>query len=201
MKHISRFLFSILLIAIMQLSVSGQEADTTKVVEPQPEQVQPKQEKPKKEKTKLSEKIYFGGNIGLSFGSYTRVGIYPLIAYKFTPKLSGGVKVSYEYISDGRYNETYTSSNYGYSFFARYRIVPPLYVHIEYEQMSYELYSLNGESNREWIPFLYAGAGYSKRLGGNSWLNVQVLFDLLQDERSPYKAWDPFISVGVGVGF
>ena len=151
-----------------------------------------------KSKKNIAEKIYFGGNIGLSFGSYTMVGIYPIVGYKLTPKLSTGVKATYQYISDSRYTPTYTSSNYGGSVFARYRIIPILYAHIEYESINYDLYY---SSSRVWVPFLYVGGGLSKTMGGNVWLNIQVLFDVLQDSQSPYSQWDPFFSMGVGVGF
>ncbi len=151
-------------------------------------------------KTK-SNKIYYGGNIGLSFGSYTKIGVYPLIGYKLTPKLSSGLKIGYEYISDTRYSTKYTTSNYGGSLFLRYRIVPQLYAHIEYETLNYELYTATGSSSREWVPFLYVGGGYSQPMGNNVWLNAQVLFDVLQNSNSPYKAWSPFFSVGIGVGF
>jgi hypothetical protein len=205
MKNFTKLLSIIFLVGIFQFQLFAQEVDTTKVANPETatpvEQEEVKQEKPPKQKSSFASKLYYGGNIGLSFGNYTMIGVYPLVGYKLTPKLSVGVKIAYEYISDTRYEQTYTTSNYGWSLFARYRIVPPLYVHIEYAQMSYELYSADGTSNREWIPFLFAGAGYSKSVGGKAWVNVQVLFDLLQDENSPYKNWEPFFSVGVGVGF
>ena len=153
------------------------------------------------QKTPLSEKIYYGGNIGLSFGSYTMIGIYPLIAYKMTPKLSIGAKIAYEYIQDKRYSETYSTSNYGASIFTRYRVLRPLYLHVEFAGLNYELYDILGESNREWIPFLFVGAGYSQPIGKNTWLNVQILFDVLQNEKSPYENWTPFYNVGIGVGF
>ena len=44
-------------------------------------------------------KLYYGGYMSLSFGSYTVIGISPLVGYKFTPKLSSGVQLSYEYSS------------------------------------------------------------------------------------------------------
>jgi len=154
-----------------------------------------------KPKPEMGQQIYYGGNLGLTVGSYTRIGIYPLVGYKITPKLSAGVKIAYEYIRDNRYNTTYETSNYGGSIFSRYRIIPSLYAHIEYAQLNYELYNALGESQREWIPFFFVGAGYSKRLSPNAWLNLQVLFDVLQNESSPYGNWDPIFSVGVGVGF
>jgi hypothetical protein len=139
--------------------------------------------------------------LGFSFGNYTMIAVRPLIGYKVTPKLSAGLKFSYEYIQDKRYSETYTTSNYGVSVFSRYRIVPQLYVHAEYAAFNYELYNPLGESNREWVPFLFVGAGYSQPIGGNAWLNAQVLFDVLQSSKSPYNDWEPFYSIGVGVGF
>lgn len=124
-----------------------------------------------------------------------------MIAYKFTPKLSLGVKAAYEYVVDKRYASTYTSSNYGLSVFSRYRLIPALYFHIEYAQMNYQLYNAYGEAGRTWVPFLYVGGGYSKLIGKSTWLYFQVLFDVIQDSQSPYTEWSPFISIGVGKGF
>jgi hypothetical protein len=149
----------------------------------------------------LKNKLYFGGYINLSFGNYTVIGAEPLVGYKITPKLSAGVKLRYDYIKDKRYSTTYNTSNYGGSIFARYRIIPALYLHAEYAAYNYELYYASEESERKWIPFLFLGAGYSQRLGGNTWLNIQILFDVLHNSNSPYNRWEPFYSVGIGVGF
>ena len=178
------FMVSFLLLGAMSAQ------DSTRVDDPAPE--------PKPE---MGQRIYYGGNVGLTVGTYTRIGLYPMIGYKITPKFSAGVKNAYEYISDNRYSDVNKTSNYGGSIFLRYRLIPPLYVHVEYAQMNYELYNALGESEREWIPFLLVGGGYSQRLSPRTWLNMQVLFDVLQDERSPYSDWNPIFSVGVGVGF
>jgi hypothetical protein len=150
---------------------------------------------------KFTDKLYFGGNLGLSFGTYTMVGIYPIVGYKITPALSSGIKITYQYINDSRSNTTYTSSNYGGSVFARYRIITQIYAHIEYETINYELFDNTYNKYRDWIPFLYVGGGFSQSIGGNTWVNAQILFDVLQDSRSPYNEWEPFYSIGVGVGF
>ena len=184
---LTRFILPVLFLCLCQFS----QAQDTTAVEP----AKTKQSKP------LKDKIYFGGNIGLSFGSYTMIGVYPLIGYKFTPKLSAGIKLAYEYITDKRYSTNYTTSNYGGSIFTRYRLIPAVYLHAEYATLNYELYNAIGESNREWVPFLLVGVGYSQSVGGNVWVNAQVLFDVLQSSKSPYNDWEPFISVGEGVGF
>lgn len=154
-----------------------------------------------KPKPSFRERSYFGGNIGLSFGDYTLIGIYPLYGYKINPKLSVGTMVSYEYVNDKRYDPDFTSTTYGGSLFTRYRFIPQIYGHVEYAQMNYELYNAIGETDRVWVPFLYVGGGVSQPIGGNSWFNMQVLFDVIQDKNSPYKAGEPVFSVGFGIGF
>lgn len=153
------------------------------------------------ESGKAASRIYYGGYMNLSFGSYTVIGVEPMVGYKFTEKLSAGVKLRYDYIKDKRYIETYTTSNYGGSLFSRYRFIPQLYAHVEFASYSYELFYIDGSSEREWVPFLFVGGGYSQNLGGNVWLNAQILFDVLESSNSPYDSWEPFYSIGIGVGF
>lgn len=154
-----------------------------------------------KKKRSVKDKLYFGGYLNLSLGSYTMIGIEPMVGYKIIPRLSVGAKIRYDYIQDNRYAQTYTSSSYGASVFTRLLVLRGLYAHVEYAGYNYEYYNAFEESNREWIPFLLVGAGYTQRVGKRSSVIVQVLFDVLQNEKSPYKSWEPFYSVGIGVGF
>ena len=181
-------LTTLLCLLILGGSVLAQDSIQSDSPAPQPKQ-------------DIGQRIYYGGSIGLTFGSYTRIGVYPLVGYKITPKLSAGIKLGYEYIKDNRYATQYETSNYGASLFTRYRIIPQLYAHVEFAGLNYELYNPLGESQREWVPFLLVGGGYSQPVGPRTWLNVEVLFDVLQNEKSPYSAWTPIVSVGVGVGF
>lgn len=142
-------------------------------------------------------KIYYGGYLNLSFGTYTVIGVQPLVGYKFTPELSAGIQLTYEYSS---YDNS-SSSNYGGSLFSRYRILPQLYAHAEFSTINYELIYFTGETERTWVPFLFLGGGYSQPISENVWMNAQVLFDVLQNENSPYESWEPFFSIGFGVGF
>ena len=146
-------------------------------------------------------KIYYGGYVNMSFGDYTSIGAAPLIGYKVLPEFSVGTQLTYEYFNDKRYSHDYSSSNYGASIFTRYRIIPELYMHFEFSEMNYELYNSMGQSEREWVPFLFVGGGFSQPVAGNVWLNAQVLFDVIQDGSSPYDDWEPFYSIGVGIGF
>ena len=189
-------LFSMMLTAVAQETTRDTVSNITGTIQSNSQDTQLQKQKPP-----LKDKLYFGGYLNLSFGKYTVIGAEPMVGYKITPKLSAGVKIRYDYIKDKRYSTTYTTSNYGGSVFTRYRIIPALYLHAEYALYNYELFYAFEESERKWIPFLFLGAGYSQRLGGNTWLNLQILFDVLQNKNSPYNSWEPFYSVGVGVGF
>lgn len=146
-------------------------------------------------------RTYFGGTLGLTFGSYTSISIEPLVGYILNPKLSVGAKGIYEYVSDTRYSPNLTASNYGGSVFTRLRLGPAIYAHAEYAYVNYETQLLGGGSERNWVPFLYLGGGAVKPIGKGTSAFVEVLFDVLQDSHSPYAAGQPFVSVGVTKGF
>lgn len=159
---------------------------------------------------KSPSKIYYGGSLGFNFwGDTKRISVEPLIGYKITPQLSAGVKLRFEWISY-EYNflnekKDINTNNYGGSVFARYRVIPQLYLHAEYAYLSYEYaaptLSDSENTERNGIPFLLLGGGYTQRIGGNAWAYVEALWDVIQDEKSPYKSGEPFISVGAGIGF
>ncbi|HEU4929208.1 MAG TPA: hypothetical protein VFU38_05210 [Candidatus Krumholzibacteria bacterium] len=147
----------------------------------------------------LRDRVYFGGSVTLSFGDVTRIGVYPMIAYKFTPKLSVGTELGYEYLKYDDIDQS--ANNYGGSVFSRYRIIPQLYAHAEYQMVNYEIFTSPTTSDREWIPYLLFGGGLASRIGPNTWGYIEVLFDVLNDDHSPYDEGEPIISAGVGVGF
>ena len=152
-----------------------------------------------------SSKIYYGGGIGFNFlGDYFRISVEPMIGYKITPKFSAGVKLMYEYIKYSTTAET-KYNNFGGSIFSRYRVIPQFYIHVEYAYYSYQysakIFGSNYESERSWVPFLLLGGGYSQQIGRNSWIYAQALWDVINDDKSPYSASEPWISVGIGIGF
>lgn len=190
------FVLSVIIQA-QQDTIPAITKDTIPEVTPEPE---PEPAKEKKEKKPRSQKVFFGGAVGLSFGSYTRIAVYPQIGYRITPKLTAGIELGYIYISSTYYNQTQNYSNYGASIFTQYRILNPVYVHVEYAAYNYQLFYTDGSENREWVNFLFLGAGYIQKVGKATHIFAQVKFDVLQDENSPY-GWDPLLRVGATVGF
>jgi hypothetical protein len=179
---------------LLALPAAGQQLDSTARQQPVPAVKEAPPAEP------AQRKVFFGGTIGLSFGSYLRVSVQPLIGYNFSKMFSGGLKLGYEYISDSRYNPTVTWHNYGASVFGRLRFIPQAYLHAEFAFANYGAKTTNLESERVWVPFIYLGGGYYHPLSRSTALFVEVLFDVLQDEHSPYEAWQPMISIGVVAG-
>jgi hypothetical protein len=183
----------------MAQAAPASPADTTAVETTAPAPAAPAAPPPAKAAPSApNDRIFYGGTVTLGFGSTTRIGVFPMLGYKLTPKLSGGVELGYEYVS---YDGGESTHNYGASVFGNYRIGRGLYAHAEYQGVNYEIFTGPNSSDREWVPFLLVGGGFYKPVSPRTSLYVEVLFDVLQDERSPYDDWEPVVSVGVGVGF
>lgn len=154
---------------------------------------------PAPKQSSTQNRVYYGGSVSLAFSGAFRIGIYPMIGYKLSPKASLGAEVGYEYVNYD--NTDKSASNYGGSVFARYRVVPQAYGMAKFQAVSYEFFGITGDSSRETVPFLLLGGGVVQRVAPRTTAYAEVLFDVLQDESSPYESWEPFVNVGVGVGF
>jgi hypothetical protein len=154
--------------------------------------------KPASSKPPLRDRIYYGATVTAAFFGSTAIGIFPMIAYKVTPKASIGGEFGYQYVDF--HDSDQSTSSYGGSIFGRYRVVPRLYGMAEYRVVNYEIQSAR-ESSREWVPFFLVGGGLVQPAGRRTSVYAEVLWDVLQDDRSPYDAWEPQWSVGVAVGF
>lgn len=150
-------------------------------------------------RTSSQSPVYYGGSIGLGFGNGFRIGVFPLVGVRVTPQFSLGAQVGYEYANyEGPGRE---ASNYGGAVFARYRVIPQLYVHGEGRYVNYELFSSADASERQWVPFILLGGGFVQRVSARTSAYVEVLLDVLQDDSSPYDNWEPSVRVGMAVGF
>jgi hypothetical protein len=58
-----------------------------------------------------------------------------------------------------------------------------------------------GSTNRQWISFLYVGGGIRLPISKRASFNAELLWDVLQEDNSPYSTVEPFINVGIVAGF
>ena len=155
------------------------------------------------EKPKFWDRIYFGGNLGLSFGSNsTVVDVSPIVGYKITERLSVGFGVTYIYyhVKIPSINYSYETSIYGGDVFTRYFFFDNLFGHVEAGALNLDVpsqffpYTLK----REWIPNFLLGAGYRAQMGEHSSFMIMLLYDVIDDPNSPFQ--NPIFRVGFGFG-
>lgn len=185
------------LLALLLLSIAtGLHAqDTTDYVTKKP---------PAKERVPFKDRIWFGGGIGLNFGSVTAIQLDPLVGYYLDHdrKLSTGLGLSYWYYRDNRFSPAIEQNAYGYRVFTRYRVIEQAYLHAEFLHLNAErFFTRENAIERIWVPHLLLGAGYVQPLGSGSSIYFQILFEVLQDPNSVYLNQGPIISAGVGIGF
>jgi len=151
-------------------------------------------------KQSFKDKLYTGGNLGLTFGKYTNIIVSPMVGARLNERVNAGLGIEYQYTKDNTIDPAFTYNQYGGRLFAQYNVIPQLFAHVELAGMSMERYNLSREKERNFVPFLFVGGGYRQRISERSFVSFRVLFDVLQDQNSPYKAWDPVYSIGFGVG-
>lgn len=158
----------------------------------------------KKDTRSLKDRIWFGGGVGLNFGTFTSIQVEPLVGYKVDQegKFSVGTGFTYWYFSDNRFTPRAEFNAYGYRFFSRYRVIEQAYLHAEYLNLNAQRYDPLSEGvKRFWVPHLLLGGGYVQPLGANSSFTLQVLWEVLQDPNSVYRGQGPIFGGGVGFGF
>ena len=150
------------------------------------------------ERSDWKERIFTGGNLGLQFGNNTYINVSPVVGYRITNELSGGVGVSYVYrrFSSGSFSASFT--DYGGNIFARYNLFKGFFAMTQYEYLNFEL----NEGTRQGFTSVLAGGGISEPMGNNAALSFTVLYNLSyrEGEPSPYNSpW--VIGGGVTLGF
>lgn len=134
---------------------------------------------------KLKDRMYFGGGFGLGGGTgYFSLSLNPIVGYMITDKFSGGMGITYQYLSYTNYKPAVTVNQYGISPFLRYNF-DQLFAMAEYNLISTNYV---GSDKRYFVDRMLLGLGYSQPLGSRGGLNIVGLYDVL------YKANGPFAS-------
>jgi hypothetical protein len=155
------------------------------------------------------DRLFFGGNFGLMFGTVTNIEFSPLVGYYLTPRLAAGAGIRFEYFKDKGYYEPYQTTIYGGDLFTRYTIIRDLgeglniglntgvFTQAEWEVLSLEKeyfeppYTENG---RFTVHSILVGGGLIQPVGKRSAFMITVLYNLNETSRSPYS--NPVVRVG-----
>lgn len=163
----------------------------------------------------MSNRVFFGGGLGLQFGDVTLIDISPMVGYRITEKLAAGITLTYKYYEVKNYYPYYLnlpsadlkSNIYGGSLFSRYFLFENLFAQAEYEYLlySYDVYEQNNgvagysKSNETIdLPSFFLGGGYRQPIGGRTFFTITVLYNFSDSPYSPYS--NPIIRAGISVG-
>lgn len=162
------------------------------------------------DKPDFRERIFTGGGIGASFSSYYHyISISPLIGYRITSKLAGGLQLQYRY-TNYRQAPSYTTNDFGIAPFLRFSIFGPFFLHAEYEYLNYEYpVGINGNDvvkDRKGYDSFMAGGGFFQPIGRRAGFYLSALYNFsYKDPTSSYDYY-PYNSpvvlrVGITAGF
>jgi hypothetical protein len=137
----------------------------------------------------LSQRIFFGGNLGLQFGTITDIQISPVVGVWLLPRLAVALGPDYRYF---KYLSDRTSI-YGGKGYLQFVVVKDIstflpigastgiFLHLEDEVLSLESsYWKNPPvfSNRFYINTVLAGGGISQQIGRRSSIDLMLLWVL-----------------------
>ena len=169
------------------------------------------------EPKRFSDKLFYGGTLGLMVGDITRIDVLPIAGIWVIPQWSVGVGGRYGYLSQKGYymlggSQVYRSHIWGASGFTQ--ILPivnlsevtPIKVnggiifHGEYETLYIDQKMIDPfnttEAGKTWIHLYLAGVGYRQIVGRRAAVNILFLWDFSKSNYSPYTT-TPILRVNV----
>lgn len=144
-------------------------------------------------------RVFFGGNLGLSFGAYTYIELAPTIGYKFTPRFRAGIGPEYLFFKWREIN--YKSSIYGFRNFASFSILKDINEVINLNISDIFLYGENEVLNisvdtdsssavafeRGWYDLLLGGFGVRMPIGSSAGVSLLILWGLNPNAQILYS--------------
>ncbi len=138
----------------------------------------------------LKERLFFGGNVGLQFGTITDIQIAPVAGLWVLPRLAIAIGPDYHFFKYQRV-QTNIYGGKGYMEFVVFqninKFIPMgsntgIFIHVEDELLSLESAFWKEQntytSDRFYINTLLAGPGLSQQIGRRASLNIMCLWAL-----------------------
>jgi hypothetical protein len=146
----------------------------------------------------FKERLFFGGNFGLMFGTLTDIQVSPVVGYWVLPRVAVAAGPTYRYLK----NEFDRTSVYGGKAYVQLVVIQDLnsfipvgvhtgvFLHTEDELLSLKAnfwkYPLN-PPGRFYVNTVLAGGGISQQIGRRSSLNFMILWPLNDSNYDIYS--------------
>lgn len=159
------------------------------------------------EKGFKKENLFTGGSVTVSFfNGQTILGANPMLGYKLADWVDAGIVFNYVYSSTRdyiEYNDKLRETNFGPGVFTRLYPINFLFVQAQFEHNFNNITyrpapgSINYTTYKDKVDAssLLLGGGFAsgREPGSTTFFYISLLFDVLQNENSPYVkvAFDP----------
>jgi hypothetical protein len=154
-------------------------------------------QKVKEQTPPLRERMFFGGSLGLQFGTYTNIHVTPIVGLWVRPRIAIAAGPNFTYYKDPYYETTM----YGGNAYVQYVPVKDInnafpiglhmgiFIHLEDELLSLEsaVWDPQNPSDRFTVNTLLGGFGISQQLGSRSALNLMFLWTLTNSGYALYN--------------
>ncbi|GAB4454461.1 MAG: hypothetical protein OHK0036_18010 [Bacteroidia bacterium] len=194
-KFLQKYFF--IFVYVINYATSIAQTDSTYFQLPQN-----KKESKKQSSFQLSDKITFGGNFAFfTSNSSTFVDISPLIGYKLTNFILVGAGPVYNYYSEYQYGTRFTFDIYGVRAMGRIYFLESLFFQTGWDLLNRSIYLYNNnvlQKDRIWVQNIWIGGGVRYMIGSNAYMFTSILFNLNQNNYSPYP--NPYIQIGFITG-
>lgn len=145
----------------------------------------------------IRERMFFGGNFGLQFGTITDIQVAPIVGLWVLPRLAVALGPDYRFYK----YESEKTNIYGAKGYLQFVVVKDIstflpigantgiFLHLENELLSLESSFWKDppySSNRFFVNTVLAGGGISQQIGKRSSMNLAVLWAL---NDSPYALY------------
>ncbi|ASW75316.1 hypothetical protein IQ37_10345 [Chryseobacterium piperi] len=141
----------------------------------------------------------FGGGIGLGFGSNSSFSLQaaPRVGYMVTNDLEAGVIGSISWQT----SDFYRSTMFGVGPFVNYYFARSFYLggNFQHYFIDYKDKYYGYKDNRQ-ESALYLGGGYMQRIGGNSFMQLGLMYNVLYKERSSIFSSGLVPNIGFVIG-
>ncbi len=140
--------------------------------------------------TEWMEKLTYGGNFQLQFGTFTFIYLSPTIGYSPFEQFNFGVGLIYNYISLD-YGAPYgkvSQSIFGGHSYARYFVTDNVFLQAQYDLLRQpDIYATKRDA-KTWVKYLMVGGGFRQPIGDKAALSSSILYNLTPSDLSIYPS-------------
>jgi hypothetical protein len=151
----------------------------------------------REQKPPLRERMFFGGSLGLQFGTYTNINVTPIVGLWVRPRVAIAAGPNFTYYKDPYFETTM----YGGNAYVQYvplkdlnNLVPiglhmGIFIHLEDELLSLEsaVWDPQQSGKRFNVNTVLGGFGISQQMGARAAINLMFLWTLTDSGYALYN--------------